>query len=64
MAYATVADLVARYTEPTIAGLTDLTRVGSVNAEIAQQGLMMPPPKSTAIWHRAMNCRCLPLCAC
>lgn len=39
MAYATVADLVARYTEPTIAGLTDLTRVGSVNAEIAQQGL-------------------------
>jgi len=39
MAYATVADLVARYTEPTIAGLTDLTRLGSVNAEIAQQGL-------------------------
>ena len=49
MAYATVADLVARYTEPTIAGLTDLTRLGSVNAEIAQH---------------VMNCRCLPLCAC
>ena len=48
MAYATVADLVARYTEPTIAGLTDLT----------------PLPKSTAIWHHVMNCRCLPLCAC
>ena len=28
MAYATVADLVARYTEPMIAGLTDLTRLG------------------------------------
>lgn len=39
MAYASVADLVLRYTEPTIAGLTDLKRLGAVDVEVAQQGL-------------------------
>ncbi|OSI25065.1 gp436 family protein [Neisseria dumasiana] len=39
MSYAAVADLVARYGEATITGLTDLNRKGTVDADTAQQAL-------------------------
>ena len=39
MSYASVADLVLRYGEATITGLTDLKRSGLVDNEVAQQGL-------------------------
>ena len=39
MSYASVADLVLRYGEATITGLTDLKRTGLVDNEVAQQGL-------------------------
>lgn len=39
MSYASIADLVLRYGEATITGLTDLKRSGLVDNEVAQQGL-------------------------
>lgn len=39
MSYATVADLVLRYGEATITGLTDLSRQGKVDADVARQAL-------------------------
>ena len=39
MSYANVADLILRYGEATITGLTDMKRTGLVDNEVAQQGL-------------------------